>query len=942
MNWKTTGRQSCSNHDDKTDAMLYLKSADTDKATANLLKCQNKAGAGVHSLVMHNAVMMRSSSHPQRIAALCPQRHQRYHPVLQIICKNRYFGSFSSRDHDDPFYLQSLQNVLMDLRKELKLNKPPADTTLPPGLSSSSNLNAQLDLSDQGKLQEKLQELAKMGSEESLREAFQILDIVILMADAGPGAPELSDIDLSQASNNSLIVTSEILSDIMESWNKAWITEETSISPPEVLGKLKQYLGQLPTSGADMLTIDCFNHVIAASNHRMDPKEAATLSQSILNEFSQRVKTEKNRPMLRLNSQTYNLTMQLLAKAGDVRQALSLLEKVRNDKDDNEDGIMIKVTTFDILLDACLNSQPPHQNMGEMADQLLEHMIAMSDSKSQDTLRPVSRHYSQVIQCWAKSKHPKTAERIENILKDLEVTSSDDTKLLDAKPTTVMYNVFINVLAEGGRANEAEAYLELLCRRASQRPDDENRTKESMVEPNTRSFNICLKAWARLGAGKRAQELLKGMQKLSHVFQDVQPDVVSYNSVIDAWSKSKDRRSGQKARELLEKMKRKDHRNGKHSKAINLRPNTRTYTSVIHALANNGDAEEAERLLWEMLNVYRDIEPTTLTFNAVLNAIAKSGAKNAGKRAEALLKNMYDLHEDLGLHHLKPDTISYNCTIHAYGQSGIKDASEHAERLLSQMLQKSCDKGYEHLKPDSTTYGSVIHACTRAGDIDRAQQILDDMCLNYKNKETDVAPDVRCFNAIIAAHAKLGNGVEAENLLYGMRRLHESGFAPNIRPTDVTYNNVINAWAKSGNQGSGERTELLLQQMVQNGLQPDVKTVGGVLNAWTKVGVLDRPEAILEQLCQDFLSGASRIEPDAQCFNIILGGILRSKAPDAGEKADKLLQRMEQLNSEGMKRVKPDRMSYQHVLWCWQQCSRRHPKAAERIAILTELVKKFS
>ena len=65
----------------------------------------------------------------------------------------------------------------------------------------------------------------------------------------------------------------------------------------------------------------------------------------------------------------------------------------------------------------------------------------------------------------------------------------------------------------------------------------------------------------------------------------------------------------------------------------------------------------------------------------------------------------------------------------------------------------------------------------------------------------------------IAAWAKTGNGERAENILRTMDS-NESDHHPNhCKPNTMTYNSVMNAYAKSSDAKAAEKAEKLLSEM---------------------------------------------------------------------------------------------------------------------------------
>lgn len=133
-----------------------------------------------------------------------------------------------------------------------------------------------------------------------------------------------------------------------------------------------------------------------------------------------------------------------------------------------------------------------------------------------------------------------------------------------------------------------------------------------------------------------------------------------------------------------------------------------TYTSAINVMAKAESAEwsdKAESLLDEMLEEQRltgrsNLKPNVRTFTSLINAVARS--KERPERALAMLEKMRAVD-------VEADSICYNAVINAYGWSNVVGKEEYAFQVLMDMLQPD-----SNVKPDIITANSVLHCCAFA------------------------------------------------------------------------------------------------------------------------------------------------------------------------------------------------------------------------------------
>lgn len=329
------------------------------------------------------------------------------------------------------------------------------------------------------------------------------------------------------------------------------------------------------------------------------------------------------------------------------------------------------------------------------------------------------------------------------------------------------------------------------------------------IGPNTITFNSCINAYARVKQPQKAEDVLRRMIAISvkasengndRQRDDIKANTITFNTVLHAWAVSEKRGSATRAQRLFDHMK-KLYQAGNYD----VKPDVFSYASVISALAKTGDnhitknievdssfVERALNLFDEMERLFvagdEDLRPNAVVFSAVINALARSQRKDSARQAHDLLlkmKNQYCKNE-------KDDMICYSSLIGAYSRSEEKYAAEFAVELLNHMVNND-------LRPNSQTYCSVITALGRHDKAEEAQMILEDMEIMFASGNDDVQPNTIIFNAVIGAWARSSDILKvdkAQSLLQRMEAESAKGSTMN-EPDIITYNSVINTAANS-------------------------------------------------------------------------------------------------------------------------------------------------
>jgi pentatricopeptide repeat protein len=488
------------------------------------------------------------------------------------------------------------------------------------------------------------------------------------------------------------------------------------------------------------------------------------------------------------------------------------------------------------------------------------------------------------------------------------------------------------------------------------------------------------------------------------------PSVSNLNAVLHAWAKSGKTGRGSndngntddmaaakdapaRAEALLDRMSQ-----------FYVEPDIVSYNTVILAWSNAGQPQHAEALLEEMYHAWVEdskegrnssdttmIQPDRISFNTVISAWARSNEPNAAERAQSILKRMYDP-QDMGTLQVTPNIITYNTMLDCWARSGHKDAAERCLAILQEM-QELYEVGEMDARPDVISYTTVINAFAKSGKVAEAEGLLNEMHMAFMSGDNSLKPNVRTLTAIVEAWSRsdaVDSLERAVAVFQRIRELHEFGLS-NEGPDVVAYNIMLNCYAVSARgaattsnlREAAKRADSLLQEMNERsakgerGATPDFRSYSIVIHAWAQalndrravkllhealdayeVGEremeLDLPtvhtvlralgrggkgakaEKLLERLCTLRTKGEHGASPTAVTFSLVVTAWSKSAEIQAAQRAETVLKQMRRMYEAGAVAMKPDFLIYSSLITCWAH-SQLNGAPERALAILGEM-----
>ena len=536
----------------------------------------------------------------------------------------------------------------------------------------------------------------------------------------------------------------------------------------------------------------------------------------------------------------------------------------------------------------------------------------------QINMKPDASTFSQVMNVHAILGNTR---RVEELLQELErrFVATGDPQL---QPDTVTYTTAIKAYVK-----QPEQCLRLL-----RIMHDKAAMGQTNVAPNVVTYNSVIRSFASKPTRDNLMTATQIMESMT-----VPPNSATYAELIFGWSASGLREAGHRAQKLLQELETLPSAKQNGVEFIKL------YNAVILAWGRAGTTDAAKRAD----DILRDLEvryqngdarasPNIVTYVSVADAYAKACLPDAEQKCEALLQRMQVLRE-AGLNKLNPNRVLYNSILNALAKSSQPSAIPKAEDLIA-MMQES-----QECCPDIVTYATLIDCYTKCsvGDSsDRADEILQHVEESYANGSQNslLQPNAVFYSAILQAYAKTATpqgARKAEALLRRNERLYHSGGSnyTHCKPHGILFNAVIDAVARSGLPDSGQHAEALLQEMEDkyqagdDSFRVTRRSLNAVLLAYRNdVHGGQKAEYILRRMEELTNAGVYDVMPDVIAWNTAIGAIAHSHDPTAAERAQAMLDRMEDLYIKNKKSVgggkdvvlvRPDGITYSYVMEAW-------------------------
>ena len=421
------------------------------------------------------------------------------------------------------------------------------------------------------------------------------------------------------------------------------------------------------------------------------------------------------------------------------------------------------------------------------------------------------------------------------------------------------------------------------------------------------------------------------------------PNRQDYTAVVEAWARSSSSLLPEAPQHcaLLVRQLQQRYAQGKEP---SLQPTEAAYVAWIMAITatprfnnnnnnqNNNDnnpraaamaAQQVLKEMWDRVELDHFI-PSATIYNVVISAWAKAGDP---PQAEAVLREQCEM--ALQHDYCRPNATSFAAVLSAYARSENESAPERAEALVALQCryasQMATAEERDRVLPNVVTYTTVLDCWAKSNRHDaplRAQAILqqmneqvvgddNDADNNNNNNNNIVTPNTLSYNAVLNAWARSGRPEAVERV----EELWQEMQARHIPADAVTYMTRINVWERHRGPDMLPRTaarraaQVLHEMIEQSHIPPTTLHFNRVILAWTQCGDALRAEALLEVMISHWLRGGggnsansfattnTAAVPNLSSFNFVLSAWSKKSSPAGAAQAEALLDRMEEYSS---------------------------------------------
>jgi hypothetical protein len=374
------------------------------------------------------------------------------------------------------------------------------------------------------------------------------------------------------------------------------------------------------------------------------------------------------------------------------------------------------------------------------------------------------------------------------------------------------------------------------------------------------------------------------------VCTELSPDIVLYNTLLEAVSRSSSRDTVTRTDKIIGSMQvspndytlmvmmhkvwsklppkeTAERANVLFSRIEN--PSLASYCSLISCWCRV-DVTRASRLVDSLIS--KSPLSGTLSESGIYASLIEAVAKSKQPQlADKLLRNLID-----SCPYSKPDTRSVRAVLETWASSSasFRNCGEQAQSILDLALSRDVPLDGDMLQSTISAWFYQSENSIKLGAVD----------LLYKRARKENVPmSPQVYKQMLSIYGRLRHTADiAEEVLY--RLMDEYPEQVDL----ICFNQVIEAWGRCSWQVGGTRAQQVFNSLKQMGIKPDVITYCSLISALTKSG----GDTVLkaQELFDSMRTEGIRL--DTRAYTLLITIWSKSKHPDAEEKVRELFDLM--------------------------------------------------
>ena len=219
------------------------------------------------------------------------------------------------------------------------------------------------------------------------------------------------------------------------------------------------------------------------------------------------------------------------------------------------------------------NNEIGSTNPSEKAEEVLD-LLCQYHKDNNIGISPNDASFSICIHSWCKSLAPDAADRAEKVLRRKEsfLNEVDDLTIRRTDYNSVLSKWKYNL--DDGPRHATNLFEDMM---------QKSETSDDYQSPDEFTFNTLLAVYAKSNDDKGAEKAEERLRQMNQLFDDkissIQPGMISYRTIMNAYIGRKAKKSPQKVEELVEEMIGKYKSQGRED----LRPDSSTLDLILKA-----------------------------------------------------------------------------------------------------------------------------------------------------------------------------------------------------------------------------------------------------------------------------------------------------------------------------------------------------------------------